>query len=47
MGRFSINYVLPTLEYMSLNKRKKELLLSIKSEILRDAVQIKIRNILE
>ena len=36
-----INYVLPTLEYMSQNKRKKELMLSIKSEILRDALQNK------
>ena len=36
-----IDHVLPTLEYMSLNKRKKELLLSIKSEILRDALQNK------
>ena len=36
-----INHVLPTLEYMSLNKRKKELMLSIKSEILRDALQNK------
>ena len=36
-----IDYVLPTLEYMSLNKRKKELMLSIKSEILRDALQNK------
>ena len=33
-----IEYVLPTLEYMSLNKRKKELMLSIKSEILKDAL---------
>ena len=36
-----INHVLPTLEYMSQNKRKKELMLSIKSEILRDALQNK------
>jgi len=36
-----IEHVLPTLEYMSLNKRKKELMLSIKSEILRDALQNK------
>ena len=36
-----INNVLPTLEYMSQNKRKKELMLSIKSEILRDALQNK------
>ena len=36
-----IDHVLPTLEYMSLNKRKKELMLSIKSEILRDALQNK------
>jgi len=36
-----IDHVLPTLEYMSLNKRKKELMLSIKSEILRDALQDK------
>ena len=33
-----IEYVLPTLEYMSINKRKKELMLSIKSEILKDAL---------
>ncbi len=33
-----IDFVLPTLEYMSLNKRKKELMLSIKSEILQDAL---------
>ncbi len=36
-----INHVLPTLEYMSLNKRKKDLMSSIKSEILRDALQNK------
>ena len=36
-----IDHVLPTLEYMSLNKRKKELMVSIKSEILRDALQNK------
>jgi len=34
-----IDYVLPTLEYMSLNKRKKELMLSIKTDILRDALE--------
>ena len=34
-----INYVLPTLEYMSLNNRKKELMLNIKSEILKDALK--------
>tara|TARA_B100001769_G_C21962599_1_gene517904 strand:- start:34 stop:873 length:840 start_codon:yes stop_codon:yes gene_type:complete len=33
-----IDYVLPTLEYMSLNKRKKEIMLRIKSEILKDAL---------
>lgn len=37
-GISPIEYVLPTLEYMSLNKRKKELMLSIKSEILKDAL---------
>ena len=36
-----IEHVLPTLEYMSLNKRKKELMINIKSEILRDALQNK------
>ena len=40
-GISPIEHVLPTLEYMSLNKRKKELMLSIKSEILRDALQNK------
>ena len=34
-----IDYVLPTLEYMSLNKRKKELMLSIKTDILKDALE--------
>ena len=34
-----IDYVLPTLEYMSLNNRKKELMLNIKSEILKDALK--------
>ncbi len=34
-----IDYVLPTLEYMSLNKRKKELMLNIKKDILKDALQ--------
>ena len=34
-----IENVLPTLEYMSLNKRKKELMLDIKADILRDALQ--------
>ena len=34
-----IGYVLPTLEYMSLNKRKKELMLNIKKDILKDALQ--------
>ena len=34
-----IDYVLPTLEYMSLNKRKKELILNIKKDILKDALQ--------
>ena len=39
-GDFSpIDYVLPTLEYMSLNNRKKELMLNIKSEILKDALK--------
>ena len=33
-----IEYVAPTLEYMSLNKRKKELMLTIKSDILKDAL---------
>ena len=33
-----IEYVAPTLEYMSLNKRKKELMLIIKSDILKDAL---------
>ena len=33
-----IEYVLPTLEYMSLNKRKKELMLDVKSKILKDAL---------
>ena len=34
-----IDYVLPTLEYMSLNNRKKELMLNIKSDILKDALK--------
>ena len=34
-----LEYVLPTLKYMSLNSRKKELIVNIKSEILRDALQ--------
>ncbi len=34
-----IDYVLPTLEYMTLNKRKKELMLSIKTDILKDALE--------
>ena len=34
-----IDYVLPTLEYMSSNKRKKELMLSIKTDILKDALE--------
>ena len=34
-----IDFVLPTLEYMSLNKRKKELMLSIKTDILKDALE--------
>ena len=34
-----IDYVLPTLEYMSLNKRKKELMLNIKTDILKDALE--------
>ena len=34
----TIEYVAPTLEYMSLNKRKKELMLTIKSDILKDAL---------
>ena len=34
-----IDYVLPTLEYMSLNNRKKELMLNIKSEILKNALK--------
>ena len=34
-----IDYVLPTLEYMSLNKRKKDLMLNIKKDILKDALQ--------
>jgi len=34
-----IDYVLPTLEYMSLNKRKKDLMLNIKSDILKDALE--------
>ena len=39
-GDFSpIDYVLPTLEYMSLNNRKKELMLNIKSDILKDALK--------
>ena len=33
-----IEYVAPTLEYMSLNKRKKKLMLTIKSDILKDAL---------
>ena len=34
-----IDYVLPTLEYMSLNNRKKELMLNIKTDILKDALK--------
>ena len=34
-----IDFVLPTLEYMSLNKRKRELMLSIKTDILKDALE--------
>ena len=34
-----IDYVMPTLEYMSLNSRKKELMLSIKTDILKDALE--------
>ena len=34
-----LDYVLPTLEYMSLNKRKKELMLKIKNDILQDAIK--------
>ena len=34
-----IDYVLPTLKYMYLNKRKKELMLSIKTDILKDALE--------
>ena len=37
-GISPIDNVLPTLEYMSLNKRKKELMLKIRSEILKDAL---------
>ena len=33
-----MDYVLPTLEYMSLNKRKKDLILKIKTDILSDAL---------
>ena len=34
-----IDHVLPTLEYMSLNKRKKELMNSIKADMLKDALE--------
>ena len=34
-----IDFVLPTLEYMSLNMRKKELMLEIKTNILKDALE--------
>ena len=34
-----IDYVLPTLEYMSLNMRKKELMLEIKTNIVKDALE--------
>tara|TARA_S200000501_G_scaffold351711_1_gene369834 strand:- start:273 stop:1112 length:840 start_codon:yes stop_codon:yes gene_type:complete len=34
-----LDYVSPTLEYMSLNKRKKELMLKIKNDILQDAIK--------
>ena len=34
-----IDFVLPTLEYMSLNMRKKELMLNIKTDILKDALE--------
>jgi len=34
-----IDHVLPTLEYMSLNNRKKELMLNIKSDILKNALK--------
>ncbi len=33
-----MDYVLPTLNYMSLNKRKKDLMKSIESDLLRDAL---------
>ncbi len=33
-----MDYVLPTLQYMSLNKRKKDLILKIKTDILSDAL---------
>ena len=36
-----IDFVLPTLEYMSLNMRKKELMLEIKTNILKDALEKK------
>ncbi len=36
-----LDHVLPTLKYMSLNSRKKELIANIKTEILRDALQNK------
>ena len=34
-----IDFVLPTLEYMSLNMRKKELMLEIKTNIVKDALE--------